>query len=341
MLEVDGSYGEGGGQILRTGLTLSVVKGRPVHFSNIRAGREVPGLRRQHVGSLKALAAVFDCSIQGAEVGSSEVTFVPGPPRARSVSLDMGTAASITLVLQAVVPAASLVGSGISLELVGGTDVPWSPTLDYYSLVVGRALGAIGIEFTVRAERRGYYPVGGGKVMVEVTPCPKPRPLRVLDAPPRAEASVISRCSRLPKSVAERQLQSASAALESEGVRVGERGAYVEEADSPGSSVLVSTTTDSVFLGSDELGAKGKAAEVVGAEAAGRFVTYVRAGSTVDDNLADMLAPILSLVPGRSELRAASESEHLSTSMYVARLFTGCRYEAVQEGGGVLIMVEP
>ena len=136
---VDGSRGEGGGQILRTAVAFSAILGRPVRIERIRGGREVPGLRRQHVSALQILTKVFGGELEGAVEGSSAVTFVPGRQRLQTLSLDMGTAASITLVLQAVVPAVALTRSHLELELVGGTDVPWSPTYDYFEEVVSPA----------------------------------------------------------------------------------------------------------------------------------------------------------------------------------------------------------
>jgi len=340
-LDVDGSYGEGGGQILRTALTFSIVTGRPVRVSRIRAGRDVPGLRRQHVSSLKVLGAIFDSKLDGVAEGSSEVSFVPGPPRADSVSLDMKTAASITLVLQAVVPAIALMRSRLTLELVGGTDVPWSPTFDYFDTIVRRAYGAIGIKFSARAVRRGYYPRGGGRAVVKVEPCEALLPLRLTESSRVEAVDLTSRCALLPRHVAERQLGSAAAALEEKGFRIGRELVGEEPADSPGSSVLVSSSGDSFFLGSDELGARGRPSEEIGRVAAERFSTLVRSGACVDDNLADMVAPLLSLASDSSALRAARVSKHLETGFYIAKLFSSCEYNVREEGQSVVVAVRP
>ena len=340
-LDIDGSYGEGGGQILRTALTFSVITRRPVRVSKIRAGREPPGLKRQHVSSLKVLGAVFDSKLDGVEEGSSLVSFKPGPPRVGQISLDMKTAASITLVLQAVVPAAALVGSGLELDLIGGTDVPWSPTFDYYDAVVRKAFYAMGITFSTKVARRGYYPRGGGRVSVVVEPCHALRALRLDQTPDVGEADVVSRCGMLPMGVAERQLASAMSVLEAGGLRVGKKVVTSEQADSPGSSVLVSSIGESFFIGSDGLGAKGRPAEVVGGAAAERFVEYARSGACVDDNLADMIAPLLSLAPGPSTMRVALASRHLDSSFHIARIFTNCKYSVRTDGNGVVVTVLP
>jgi RNA 3'-phosphate cyclase len=340
-LEVDGSYGEGGGQILRTALMFSIITGRPVRVSKIRAGREVPGLRRQHVSSLRVLSSVFDSRLEGVAEGSSEVSFMPGPPRADSIFLDMKTAASITLVLQAVVPAVALTRSRLTLELMGGTDVPWSPTFDYFDAIVRRAYGAIGIRFSARVVRRGYYPRGGGRVVVKVEPCEALRPLRLTESPRVEAVDLTSRCAMLPRHVAERQVSSAASELKKNGLRIGQRLVTEEPAESPGSSVLVSSSGDSFFLGSDELGARGRPSEEVGRAAAERFASFVRFGACVDDNLADMLAPLLSLASNPSALRAARVSEHLTSGFYVAKLFSSCDFTVEEEGHSAVVGVKP
>ena len=340
-LDVDGSYGEGGGQILRTSLALSLITGRPVHVSKIRAGRETPGLKRQHVSSLKVLGEVFDSKLEGVAEGSTEVSFVPGPPKASSIQIDMKTAASITLVLQAVVPAAALTGSRVTLDLIGGTDVPWSPTFDYFGSVVRKAFGTMGLDFSAEALRRGYYPRGGGHAKVSVEASGTLRPLQLTGSPRPGEVNIVSRCAMLPRHVADRQMSSAASLLKEKGFRVGETLVAEEQADSPGSSVLVSTTGSAFFLGSDELGARGRPSEEVGRAAAERYAGCVKSGASVDDNLADMLAPLLAFAPGPSTLRVARVSKHLEASIHIARLFTSCEYGIKQDGLGAALEVRP
>ncbi|MDA4124265.1 MAG: RNA 3'-terminal phosphate cyclase [Thaumarchaeota archaeon] len=338
-LEVDGSYGEGGGQILRTALMFSIVLGKPIRVSKIRAGREVPGLRRQHVATLKVLGDIFESELTGAVEGSSDVSFVPGPPRLGSLVIDTKTAASITLVLQTVVPAVALSRSSLSIEVRGGTDVPWSPTLDYFDAVVRRAFAVMGINFNDEVRRRGYYPKGGGLVKVEVEPCVSLRPLRMIDSPKPGPVDIVSRCALLPRSVAERQLKAAEGLLREGGINVGVSRVVEEPADSPGSSILVATSGDGYFLGADALGARGKPAEEVGREAAQGMLATAAAGACVDINLADMLVPLLSLAPGPSDLRVAEVSKHLETSIYVAKLFTSRGINTRSDAGSSVVSI--
>ena len=167
-VEVDGSFGEGGGQILRTAAAFAIALHRPIHVTGIRAGRRVPGLRQQHVSALEILRAVSGGRRAGCSVGSSEISFQPGSGSETSLFFDLRTAASITLVLQAVVPAVALSGRRLSLELVGGTDVPWSPTFDYFATVVRHAFSMVGVGFSAETLSRGYYPRGGGRARVSI-----------------------------------------------------------------------------------------------------------------------------------------------------------------------------
>ncbi len=340
-LAVDGSHGEGGGQILRTALAFSLITRKPVRVSDIRAGREVPGLKRQHVSALKVLGEVFDCKLEGAFEGSTDVSFVPGPPRLNSLKIDMETAASITLVLQAVVPAVALSRSSLSIELRGGTDVPWSPTFDYFESVVRKAYGALGITFRAEALRRGYYPKGGGLVRVTVESCNSLRPLRLVERPAVESVDLVSRCAMLPRHVAERQVRAAESLLKERGIGVGDTLLVEESADSPGTSILASATGNVFFLGADAIGARGKASEQVGREAAERMSETIITGASVDVNLADMLAPLLSLASGPSELRVPHVSTHLETSMYVAGLFTSCRHTIAVDGSSSIVSIAP
>jgi RNA 3'-terminal phosphate cyclase (GTP) len=341
VVEVDGSQGEGGGQILRTAAAFSTIFGRPVTVHRIRAGRSVPGLKRQHASALLVLAKATGGRVDGATEGSSEVSFFPGDTRTESLVLDMGTAASITLVLQAVVPAVALSGGRIRMELTGGTDVPWSPTFDYFAGVVREAFRRIGIEFDATAERRGYYPRGGGRVVATVKPSTG---LKSLDLASRGDlpgAWAVSRCGGLPRRVAERQLAAASRLLEGAGTKVLAGEVSETGSDSPGSSILIHCTGDAALLGSDAIGARGKPSELVGQEAGSRFIAEVNSGACMDSNLADMVIPLLSLAPSPSRVRVREVTPHLRTGLEIARQFTSCRWESEPQVGSTMVRVIP
>lgn len=340
-VEVDGSQGEGGGQVLRSAVAFSAILLQPVRVTKIRAGRGVPGLRRQHMSALSVLAKVVGGKLGGATEGSSEITFAPGDSGLGSLSIDMGTAASVTLVLQAVIPATALSRRSLRLELVGGTDVPWSPTFDYFALVVREAYRRIGIRFSVDAARRGYYPRGGGRVLAQIEPCSSLVPQDLLSRGELPGVNLLSRCGSLPRHVAERQLSAASGFIERSGLKVLRGDIYEERSDSPGSSILVHFSGASVSLGSDGIGARGKLSEEVGRGAAERFVAEVGSGACLDSNLADMVIPLLSLARSPSRVRVREVTPHLRTGLEIARQFTSCGWSAEPQERGAVVTISP
>lgn len=343
-MEVDGSFGEGGGQILRTAVCFSMVLGVPIHVTKIRAGRKIPGLRPQHSATMKILGEICSAKIEGASVGSTELTFSPGTLETSRGSFNLGTAASIPLVLQAVIPAVSLMGSSYDLDLVGGTDVPWSPTSDYIDRVVAPAMGAVGIGFTFKVEKRGYYPNGGGRASVHIDPCERVAELQLASKREEGEGgrpSLVSRCGKLPVSVAERQARAAVSLLRDRGVDVATSEVHLEDSVSPGSSVLVSAAGAGCYLGGDSIGARGKPAETVGREASESFLAAFLTGARVDVHLADMLAPVLCLSDSPSAILIPYVTEHLRTSLHVARQFTSAEHRFEDRGDATLLSILP
>ncbi|MGA2664321.1 MAG: RNA 3'-terminal phosphate cyclase [Nitrososphaerales archaeon] len=341
VLEIDGSFGEGGGQTIRIATSFSIILGRPIRVTKVRAGRRTPGLRPQHAATLRILREVCGGSLEGGEIGSTEFAFAPGRPSSKSMTVDMGTAASITLVLQALIPAASLSGVELDLELVGGTDVPWSPTCDYVAAVLAASLRRLGMEFGLVVERRGYYPNGGGRTKVHIRPCPEILPIelpaRVSDPP----ISLVSRAGMLPRRVAEQQASSATSQLARYGLSPAAVEIKTEESGSPGSSILVSAVDGSCFLGADSIGARGKPALRVGSEAAWWFAKSYATGACVDPHLADMLAPLLCLARSPSSLLTSEFTEHLRTSLHVAQQFVGADYTVRDAGSAKLLTITP
>src|SRR6266540_276631 len=164
MIEVDGSFGEGGGQVLRTAVALSAVLSKEIHVFNIRAGRTEPGLRPQHMTGVKAAAELCSGHLEGLAVGSTEFVFKPGKLKAGTFRFDVGTAGSVTLVLQTLMPIIAFAPGAVHLEIVGGTDVKWSPPIDYVRLVTLPILKKIGYQGELELVGRGHYPKGGGLV---------------------------------------------------------------------------------------------------------------------------------------------------------------------------------
>jgi RNA 3'-terminal phosphate cyclase (ATP) len=242
------------------------------------------------------------------------------------------------MILLTVIPAVSLSGNSLALEITGGTDVLASPTLDYVRYVVFEAYRSIGIRFSLEIQRRGYYPKGGGIVNVAIESCLRPESMD-LTGPRDFEPKITSVCCQLPKHVAERQLTSALVALEKKGIRCRNYSASLETAVSPGSSVLVySSTNFGPFVGGDSIGQLGKRAEDVGFDAAERFLQSALAGVPIDSFLSDMIVLPLALSKGKSRYRVAQVSNHLETNLRVVSQMTGCSYATLPQSDGTFIV---
>jgi RNA 3'-terminal phosphate cyclase (ATP) len=326
-VRIDGSEGEGGGQILRTAVSLSAITGTPVEVANIRAKRPNPGLRPQHITGVKIIADLFHANVENLRVGAEWIRFEPSDRfEGGSVKVDVGTAGSIPMILMAVVPAVSLSNNNLEIEITGGTDVKASPTIDYVRHIVEDAYRSIEIKFSSDVLKRGYYPKGGGIVKTVIEPCKEPGTMELLSAREIAPR-ITSVCGQLPRHVAERQTSSAMIALEKKGIRCSNYSASIETSISPGSSILVYSTSDfGPHVGGDSIGELGKRAEAVGAEAAERFLESALVQVPVDPFLADMLVLPLALAKGRSKYRIARATEHLRTNLRVASQMIGCKY---------------
>jgi RNA 3'-terminal phosphate cyclase (ATP) len=338
---IDGSQGEGGGQILRTAISLSAITGKPVKVTNIRAKRQNPGLRPQHMTGIKILGNLFRASIENMKVGAEWVTFTPSDKfEGGSVKVDIGTAGSIPMILMAVVPAVSLSGNSLQLEVTGGTDVKASPTSDYVKYVVAESYRNIGIRFSVDVLKRGYYPKGGGIVHSSIEPCKVPSTMELRTTRDVA-SKITSVCSNLPRNVAERQISSAIIALEKKGVRCSNYTASIETSTSPGSSILIYSAHDfGPYVGGDSIGEIGKRAETVGVEAAERFLESTLVQAPVDPFLADMLVVPLALAKGSSKYRTARATEHLHTNLQVANKLVGCKYNTELQDKTYVVTIE-
>ncbi len=333
LIDIDGSYGEGGGQVLRTSLALSALLEKDVRVTNIRAKRPNPGLRAQHITAVKAVGALCEAEIEGLELGSSSLVFRPRRRLSGKLFFDVGTAGSITLVLQAMMPAAAFAPGTVELDLVGGTDVRWSPTVDYILHVVLPILRLMGYGAELQVYRRGHYPKGGGKVTTMITPARSLRSLTLIERGDVAKIRGVSHCVRLPPHVAERQAQSARQVLEAAGFKNAEIALESYPADrdahlAPGSGMaLFAETTTPAILGSDSLGERSKPAEAVGREAAGKLLEELRSGAAVDVHMGDILIPYLAVAEGSSTFKVSKISLHTITNIGVTELISGVKFD--------------
>jgi len=309
MLKIDGSHLEGGGQIVRSAVALSAVAGIPVEITRIRENRKKPGLGYQHCAAVRAVACACQGHVEGNETGSNRLTFVPGDVRKALCVVDVGTAGSIPLVIQAWLPVA-LIKGGV-LEVTGGTEVPSSPTVDYLEKVLVPALGMLGEGVTFRVMKRGYYPAGGGIVRVTVTPVNR-APVTINKA---TYCGIRSCSSGLHHHVAERQ---ASRALMLLGRALG-GDIPVEIQRSEGLSKGSSCTAWCGAKGSSSLGRPGLPAEKVGEAAATGLISELDTTGEVDSHLSDQLLIYLARYGG--SYTASGYTLHARTMCWLLSLF--------------------
>lgn len=329
MIVIDGSYGEGGGQILRTSVALSVITGKPVKIVKIRANRPNPGLRPQHLHGILALKELSNAKVKGAQVGSTVLEFIPGKAEPKHIRVPIKTAGSITLVLQALLPAMAFTGG--SFEITGGTDVPWSPPVDYLKNVTLFAFEKMGLKVELELKRRGHYPRGGGLVTGRVEPWEEMKPLEAVEWSRIERFGGISHAANLPAHVAERQAKAAKERLEELYNVPVEIETEVSRSLGPGSGIVVWAGTDSLRLGGDALGKRGKLAEVVGREAADELIEALTPGKAADRFLGDQLIPFLAFAGG--EIGVAEITNHLVTNVWVVEQFLGKTFEVEEEAG--------
>ena len=318
-IKIDGGWGEGGGQIIRSAVTLSAITGKPVEIENIRKNRKVPGLRPQHLLGVKILSKICQARVEGLHVNSTSLKFFPSQGLDMDLQEDIGTAGSISLILQILIPAVSLMKNSLKLSIIGGTDVPWSPTFDYTRHVFSEAMSRIGINFTSEIKRRGYYPRGGGLVETQIQPCKNPSLISLLKRDTKATRLVCA-YSQILREAIEKEVNIARDILTKNGfdcnITIKE-----ENALDKGCSMLVFSYDSASVTGSD--GIYHKSLNGLGESVAKRFI---ESNLGVDLNLSDMLVVPLSLVKETSVFRVKQITKHLETNLFVASKMTGCRY---------------
>lgn len=323
MLMLDGSYKEGGGQIVRIALFMSLYCRKPVRIFNIRKGRKKPGLKRQHLFIVKTLEKITTSKIIGARLGSMELMFYPGIVKGGNYEIDFGTAGSIPLYLQTLLPVSMLLSGKLTLKVKGGTDVPMGPTMEFTREAFLPFIRAFGADVEIDVEKRGYYPKGGGSIVLKVNKVNfKPVTLNLDCTSNIREVKILSIASENLKErkVAHRQLIAAQRFIE-ERMKIKVKGNFsYEPAGSTGSSItIIAKGEKGCIIGADALGAVGKPSERVGMEAAEKFMREVESGCCIDSHLADHLIPLIAL--GGGAIRTSRITGHIETAVWVVNQF--------------------
>jgi RNA 3'-terminal phosphate cyclase (ATP) len=335
MIEIDGSFGEGGGQILRTALALSVIFERPLTLHHIRAKRKNPGLGHQHLMAVNALARISGAKVEGNRIGSQRLTFVPGEVSPGDYRFPIGTAGSVTLLLHALLMPLCLSQERFQLILEGGTHVPWSPPYHYLSEILFPTLRIMGVSVGGRIDQWGWYPKGGGIIQVEIQPSPSLGPISLLERGSLRKIRGFSAASLLPKHVAERQREEALRRIEKE-LKMGAEITILTDPPSkgPGSFLFLVTESEGALAGFSSLGRRGKRAEEVAGEVVNSLEDYLEAEGCVDPHLADQLIPFMAMAKGNSSFTTTRITEHLLTNLWVIQRFKNFKISLTGEKGG-------
>ena len=330
-LKIDGGFGEGGGQIVRTAITLSCITNMPIIIENIRKNRKKPGLKHQHLTAIRILQRICNAKVEGGVVGSTFLKFIPGKVNDKTINEDVGTAGSISLILQVVIPVSAICQKKLELVIKGGTDVLWSPTFDYTQHILNEAYARFGLNFSIKLIKRGYYPKGGGKVKLEVFPS-NIKPTSLINRTTK-NLKLFCSFSKLQKESIVEKIEEIRLKLIKKDFVV-ETTIKEEDAINSGSSLLIANIDNGSIIGVDCMYDKKT----------GEFnldlSKIIENDLGADENLADMLVLPASLANGMTIFRIPKISKHLETNLFVASKITGCRYGIGKLHNGYEVRIE-
>lgn len=324
---VDGSMGEGGGQILRTSLALACITGRNLHIENIRAARRKPGLAKQHLSCVRAAREICGGQCKGAAIGSQVLDFQPGPIRSGDFSFDIGSAGSASLVIQTILPALFLADKPSTVTVTGGTHNPWAPPFDFLAETFLPAIGAAGFDADCKLEKYGFFPAGGGKIALNIRPRQENPNQPINFCRPMDNVQILARIytAKLPDHIAQRQKKLLSQSkLKFKNIEHIE----VTDSDGPGNCIMISLVASSseacgwfdrttVFTA---FGQRGKPSEKVVGEVASLANNFLAGGASVDRFSADQL--LIYMAISKSGCYTTNDlSTHLTTNIETIKKF--------------------
>ena len=330
-VKIDGGFGEGGGQIIRTAISLSCITQIPIIIENIRRNREKPGLKPQHLTAIRIIKKLCDAKIEGDKIGSTYLKFIPGKVKDSNLKEDVGTAGSIPLILQVLIPVSSICHKKLNLTINGGTDVLWSPTIDYTRYVLHEMYSRFGINFSLEIVKRGYYPKDGGKIKLKVLPAK----INSICLTERQTKNLKLFCtfSKIPEKIIEEIIKNIKLKLVKEKFVVESKIKNEDTLDS-GASILIFSIDNSSIIGITNIYDKKSRKFNLDLN------KFCRNDLGVDENLADMLVLPASLSKKTTVFRVPSISKHLETNLFVASEITGCKYGIGKLSNGYEVRIQ-
>ena len=320
MLDIDGSYGEGGGQVLRYAVALSVYTKKPVEITNIRARRHKPGIRPQHLTAISCIASMCNAKTEGLSIGSSRLSFFPGNIKAGEYKFDVGTAGSITLIFQACIISALQTKKPIKINITGGTDVKWSPSWDYFKKIFLPLISSMGVKVEANLIKRGYYPKGGGKAEIKIHPINKIKSLTLDNNPAFKKIEGIINISNLPNNISIRMKHTIFKKSINNNFQTS---IDIEESksDSPGVGITLWSISNKAILGSSIIGEKGIPAEQIGDKSINQIINQINSKANIDFFAIDQILPYMMISDNPSKCRVSSLTNHASTSIWLLKKF--------------------
>ncbi|MEO2220906.1 MAG: RNA 3'-terminal phosphate cyclase [Nitrosopumilus sp.] len=330
-LKINGGYGEGGGQIIRSAITLSCITKQPIHLENIRKNRKDEGLRPQHLTAIIILQKIANAKVIGAKIGSTELKFIPGNIENLELIEDVKTAGSISLILQVLIPVVAISHKKLSLIIKGGTDVLWSPSMDYTQYVLKEAYSRIGINFSIKLTKRGYYPKGGGEIKLEVYPSK----LKSINFSQRKTNNLKLICtfSKISREIIIEKIKIIKEKFSKTSFNV-EVEIKEEKAIDSGASLLLYSIDENSIIGMDVL--FNKKTQNFDLD----FNKFINNSTGMDENLADMLVVPASLGIKKTVFQVKEITKHLETNLFVTSKITGCKYGIGKIPGGFEIIIQ-
>jgi RNA 3'-phosphate cyclase len=325
-ITIDGSHGEGGGQMIRTSIALSAITGIPVNIKNIRAKRCNPGLSAQHLKAILACTEMCNAEVTGAELGSSEVEFIPKKIHGGKFSINIGTAGSTALILQTLIPVAIHAPDPVKFQISGGTNVKWSMDFEYMQHIFGHYMKSIGIDYHIQIEKRGFYPKGGGKILVKIKPgTPTSLQLTKRGKFQRIDVRAISESRLESKDVCARELKGFSTIL-----KPNHEFVEYHNADSIGTSMHAHAHYENCKLGSSVIGDIKISAEQLGKKCATQLKKQIDSGACIDEWMADQILPYMAFT-GSGKIHVAHITQHTETNIHVIEKFLPIKFNIDKE----------